>query len=250
MRAPRLLILGIALVLTLGVSPVTHHRGRPCAPTLAQCPVHGCEDPASPQGLRNRLKRRVPPAGPPTPINFSDLVDLQTQASRLVGEGVEVDAPERARLRQLETRTGHVYSEGDRVVLRGYVAAVRPNRSGESVNCRLTGLKDNDIHIVLVAVPGDTEYQGVVVELIPQARPAGWTVARLTRVQRSRWPVRVEGALFYDNPHRVRLNDAPATRSQPRRMSLWEIHPVTAFGVCPTKACPEDGWTPLERAAP
>jgi hypothetical protein len=44
--------------------------------------------------------------------------------------------------------------------------------------------------------------------------------------------VLVEGALFYDNEHEVRVADERRLRNQPRRMSLWEIHPVTDFFVC------------------
>jgi hypothetical protein len=43
----------------------------------------------------------------------------------------------------------------------------------------------------------------------------------------------IEGGLFYDNLH-VANGDAsnPVTGGQPKRFSLWEIHPVTSVKVC------------------
>lgn len=39
--------------------------------------------------------------------------------------------------------------------------------------------------------------------------------------------------LMYDNEHFVNDNPASPKGTQPKRFSLWEIHPVTAFYVCP-----------------
>lgn len=43
----------------------------------------------------------------------------------------------------------------------------------------------------------------------------------------------VVGSLTYDNEHFVNDNPASPKSSQPKRFSLWEIHPITAFYVCP-----------------
>ena len=58
------------------------------------------------------------------------------------------------------------------------------------------------------------------------------------------------GQLLYDNMHRV--NDDPENdqSGQPKRFSLWEIHRITAVGVCKRDDCDakvDDDWTPLEK---
>ena len=65
--------------------------------------------------------------------------------------------------------------------------------------------------------------------------------------------MRVRGQLFYDNEHVV--NDEPdhPVGGQPKRFSLWEVHPITEFMICkiPKKACdPSDAaiWQHLEDA--
>jgi len=62
--------------------------------------------------------------------------------------------------------------------------------------------------------------------------------------------VLIEGQLFYDNEQLVNSDAAAPSPSQPRRMSLWEIHPITKFLVCDKRECdpsrPSD-WTPLEQ---
>lgn len=41
------------------------------------------------------------------------------------------------------------------------------------------------------------------------------------------------GSLTYDNEHFVNDNPASPKSGQPKRFALWEIHPITAFYVCP-----------------
>lgn len=75
--------------------------------------------------------------------------------------------------------------------------------------------------------------------MIPQiAKPAGWDSVTLNRLAGKQVPP--VGGLSYDNEHLV--NDGPAhpKSGQPKRFSLWEIHPITAFYVCPAG----DGYDP------
>jgi hypothetical protein len=37
--------------------------------------------------------------------------------------------------------------------------------------------------------------------------------------------------------------------SNPKRVSLWEIHPIYSFEVCPSGDCATGGWQPLETFA-
>ena len=89
--------------------------------------------------------------------------------------------------------------------------------------------------------------------MVPQDRPARWTIDRLQEVAQQGRQVRVRGQLFYDNEHVV--NDEPdhPIGGQPKRFSLWEVHPITEFMVCkmPKKSCdPGDSsiWQTLEEA--
>ena len=124
--------------------------------------------------------------------------------------------------------------EGDLVELRGFIVqdSPRPKPSGpESVNCRLTRAANNDIHIPIVEEAQDEEFAAIVVEMIPQARPGSWNPTKLKGAARGERPVIIRGRLFYDNKHEVN-DDSEHDNGQPKRFSLWEIHPISEFWVC------------------
>jgi hypothetical protein len=205
-----------------------------CASSLAQCPTLGCATAGSTHALLNRQKRRAALAGATRVLSFADFKGLQQQAENLVGQAQQLDAQERGQLQDLHTSAGLV-AEGRRVRLAGFIAAgpgaPRANSGGESVNCQLSGANNNDFHISIVPRVGDTEWQGIVVEMVPQGRAASWTLANLRKARTQKRRVLVTGPLFYDNAHTV--NDDPQSSSnQPKRFSLWEIHRVTSFKVC------------------
>lgn len=98
---------------------------------------------------------------------------------------------------------------------------------GEKVNCNMKGNAPNDIHIVLMSDPNDKdECNSTTAEMSPHYRPAGWTPDRLNGLQK---PVRIRGQLFYDNSH---TPCTPNSRPNPKRISLWEIHPVYSIDAC------------------
>jgi hypothetical protein len=68
-------------------------------------------------------------------------------------------------------------------------------------------------------------------EMVPQERLDGWTSKKLKQISRDARPVIIRGRLLYDNKHRVN-GDAEKDNGEPKRFSLWEIHPVTEFYVC------------------
>jgi hypothetical protein len=216
---------------------------RPCEDDLASCPAWGCESRDSPHGLVNQVKRSLPSGNRPTRLVFRDFARLQHQTNRMFGQAkdLELTASQRQQMRELLTNSGPRVSEGDLVEIVGYVIGLphRPKASGpESVNCRIAGVENNDFHIPLADDPDDTEYEGIVVEMIPQNRNEGWTTRKLRLVAKEQRPIAVRGQLFYDNRHLV--NDDPEDdeelRSEPKRFSLWEVHPVTEFWVCMTKS--------------
>src|SRR5262249_52348226 len=102
------------------------------------------------------------------------------------------------------------------------------------------------------AKPTDTEFAGVVVEMVPWDRDPGWTLKKLLDVQQKKMRVLVQGGLFYDNLHFVNADAKHPLGGQPKRFALWEIHPVTGFFVCTRSsgncapANPDDNWTPLQ----
>jgi len=220
-----------------------------CQPDLNSCPVSGCSAPDTPHGLANQLKRRVPTSGTAVLLSFDDFQALQQQADNLVGENRELTADDRAKLAGLAVGNGQV-SEGDVVSIVGYLVGVPHPNTGESVNCNLKGEQNNDFHIPISNDPDNTDFQGIVVEMIPQNRPDTWTLANLTQVENSRQLVMVTGALFYDNFHFVNGDSSSPKRGQPHRFSLWEAHPLTQFVVCtkPDNSCDPSqaaDWTPL-----
>lgn len=220
-----------------------------CSTDLASCPNNGCSPADSPHGLLNQLKRTVPTGTSAVVLTFDDFAALQQQADNLVGEDKELTADNRAQLRNLTVANGQV-SEGDVVSLVGYLVGTPHPNTGESVNCNLHGGPNNDYHIPVTNDPANSDFQGVVVEMIPQSRPDNWSVGNLTQIESNQQLVMVTGALFYDNLHLVNDDPNNPKGGQPHRFALWEIHPVTQFVVCskPDNTCDpaqSGDWVPL-----
>jgi uncharacterized protein YgiM (DUF1202 family) len=223
--------------------------GGKCATDLASCPNNGCSPADSPHGLLNQLKRTVPTGTSAAMLTFDDFAALQQQADSLVGEDKELTAEDRAQLRNLTVANGQV-SEGDVVSLVGYLVGTPHPNTGESVNCNLHGEPNNDYHIPISNDPANTDFQGIVVEMIPQSRLDNWNLANLTQTESNQQLVMVTGALFYDNLHNVNADPNNPKGGQPHRFALWEIHPITQFVVCskPDNTCDpaqSGDWGPL-----
>jgi len=138
--------------------------------------------------LLNQRKRTFPRSATPVVLSLDDLETLQQAADRLFGlshargEKVkELTAEERDQLRNLRVGSGDI-SEGDFVQVSGFMVGLPQRRKAEgaeSVNCSLADdgtHKNSDFHIPLARNAADTEYKGVVVEMIPQRRPAVWRI--------------------------------------------------------------------------
>lgn len=149
--------------------------------------------------------------------------------------------------------------EGKLVILKAYVLKAR-QEGGESVNCKGNTPDDplfHDIHISFVNADnkpqtGDTkptldkkECTGIVAEMSPHHRPDFWTADNVNKVAAAQALVRVTGQQFFDSSHVPCSNGAPVG-SNPKRISLWEIHPIYKFEIC-TGDCDGAGqWQPLE----
>jgi len=220
-----------------------------CQPDLSSCPPTGCAAPGSPHGIANQLKQTVPAAASGAMVTFDDFSSLQQQADSLVGEDKELTAADRAKLHSLTVSNGAV-SEGDVVSILAFLVGVPHPNTGESVNCNLKGESNNDYHIPISNDAKNSDFQGIVVEMIPQNRPAAWSLANLTQTESSQRLVMITGALFYDNLHKVNGDASNPVGGQPARFSLWEIHPITQFLVCQKTdnscdAAQAGDWAPL-----
>ena len=230
-------------------SPALARRKPPCAPDLATCPADGCSLPGSTHAIVNRLKRNLIDVAHALPVSVTDLVQLQRSAGALVGENHEIPSALRAQLGSLHV-DGRRLGEGHAVRLAGYIVG-RPHSpgSGESVNCRLHGPDNNDLHFNIAATSDATAFSSVVAEMIPQHRRPGWTVAHLMDLAAARRQVLVVGQLLYDNGHEVNTDESAPLRNEPPRASLWEVHPVMELYLCARDKCSaatKDGWVAVQ----
>src|SRR5216684_1388955 len=119
----------------------------------------------------------------------------------------------------------------------------------ESVNCGThvaNADTNHDIHISIVESPSQEECAGVVVEMVPHHRPPSWNADNVQAVADDQLPVRVTGQLMFDSSHTPCINGVGGA-GDPKRASLWEIHPVYKFELCPQGNCSsETAWIPLE----
>jgi len=218
----------------------------------SQCGLSGAG--AGPEGVQDAVKNNFCATGAtPKAVTVADLTDLQARVEKnpsinfgSANKGARKKGPttNRATLRKL--------GEGRLVTLRAYVLIAR-QEGPESVNCK-TNLPDHpafhDIHISLVASPDVTEEcASVVAEMSPHHRPDSWTHANVEKVARAQLPIRVTGQLYFDSSHFPCAAGQPAGAGNPKRVSLWEVHPIYKFEVC-TAGCDGEGtWLPLDEWA-
>lgn len=237
----------------------------PCKKDLAHCSPSGCAKPGSPHALFNELKRRTTDVEgravtreTAKTISFDQLRQLQAAADAACPDPKDLTKPQRDRLVTLAV-TGGTFGEGTGVRIAGFIAPDNGSPSSgahtggiESVNCRLTKDGDRDVHIPFVPRPDQPECEGVVVEPIPQMRAEhpSWGHVPMRRLAKQKKLVMFVGPLFFDNEHKVNPDCGHLLRGQPRRMSLWEIHPVTEVYVCESgTSCSADdhaGWMKVD----
>lgn len=92
------------------------------------------------------------------------------------------------------------------------------------------------------------ECGGAVAEMSPHRRPDSWTHANVEKAARAGLPVRVTGQLYFDSSH-VPCSGGQGVRSNPRRVSLWEIHPIYKFEVCTAGYDGAGTWLTLDKWA-
>jgi hypothetical protein len=236
----------------------------PCKKDLAHCTPIGCAKAGSPHAIFNQLKRRTTDrAGnaitreTARTITLEDLHELQVAADAALPDSKDLSGAQREQLALLRV-AGGTFGEGTGVRLVGFIAPDSGTASSgahpggiESVNCRLTKPEERDVHVPVVARPDQPECSGVVVEPIPQTRAEhpSWTSTGLRRIAHQKKLVMFVGALFWHNEHKVNPDCGHLKSGQPKRMSLWEIHPVAELYVCDAAACSADdkaGWRKVD----
>ena len=232
-------------------SRVKHGDHEPCKTSLGDCPKIGCATGESQDEKEHALFNTVkhgPGSGSVKVLKLADFAKLQKKAGALVGEGAELSTADRDSIHDLDIG-GTTTGEGHLVRVTGFIVADPHPNTGESVNCNLPAPEDNDFHISLASASTKSAFESIVVEPIPQTRKAEWTIKKIKAVEKAKQRVMVTGQLFYDNAHRVRKSDAPGLSHEPKRFSLWEVHPISEFLVCTNPPCSptvKSQWTKLE----
>jgi hypothetical protein len=242
----RLVVVVILFAISGVAQPKKKTGSKPCATTLSACGEIGCAKSDSADALANKFKRNIPSQHAARVLTMDDFEKLQELADTLVGQHVSLREAKRSKLKDLSVSNGTV-AEGDFVEVQGFLVGVPHPNKKESVNCRLIGSKNNDFHLTLARTANDSDFEGIVVEMIPQGRDIKWTIPRLNRIEQQKSMVRVRGSLFYDNKHSINDDEDNPMGGQPPRFSLWEVHPITEFDVCTTPPCSDsaDGWVKL-----
>jgi hypothetical protein len=231
------------------------------APVIdSDCAVSGQPGQANPEIAQNSAKNNFCATGTAQPITIAQMRDFQTQAeaNKAINFGGRVHpltsqqgpATNRAQLVKI--------GEGTLRSLEGYVLIAR-QEGKEMVNCETTPPNVPASHDIHISIVGDVsqvhgnECESVVAEMSPHHRPDSWNVANLQKVAAGHNRVRLTGQLFFDSSHSPCILDGKtspegkAEAGDPHRSSLWEIHPIYKFEVCPTGNCAQGGWKPLDQ---
>ncbi len=198
---------------------------------------------------QNIAKNNFCASGAPTDMTVDDFVALQKQVddNPSIPFG-DTSQSGRAKGPAQDRAPLEALGEGTLVRMQGHVLFGKQEGS-ESVNCG-TAVQNHppfhDIHIELVSASDVTEEcSGVVAEMVPHHRPDSWIADNVQEVAKAKLPVRVTGQLFFDSSH-VPCKDGVPVGDNPKRASLWEIHPIYAFEVCSAGDCSSGtGWVPL-----
>jgi hypothetical protein len=229
--------LAFAAILLLALGLAAAETKEQCA-ARRTCPADGCGTRPD-KGLNRQKNRTGPPASPRT-LSFAEFRDLNQQAV-LKKSREKWDAAETERVEAVENGRG--------VTLVGFLYDATLS-DPETCNCFRKADKDHDFHIWLAEdEAGARRKQFVVVEMTPRVRRSHprWTLKRLARYTPKKdqpWTrVRVQGYALFDNEH----FDFPKRKI---RATAWEVHPVTAFSICPAgKTCSatgDDNWVDLD----
>jgi len=227
------------------------------APTAAlgidtTCALPGSGGAETPQ---NQAKNNFCATGTPKPVKIADLQQLFAKvqtAKPAINFGDEAEKNVRQAGPTQDRKPLQALGEGTQVVFQGFVLIAR-QEGAESVNCGKGETNEplfHDIHISLVESPTAQvadECSSIVAEMSPHHRPDSWKQENVEAVATAHLPIRVTGQLFFDSSH-VPCSNGEKVRSNPKRSSLWEIHPIYKFEVCSGKDCTASAsWLTLDK---
>ncbi|HET6972887.1 MAG TPA: hypothetical protein VFH96_02620 [Pyrinomonadaceae bacterium] len=203
----------------------------------AKCTADGNGGNDTAKVLENHAKNNFCVEGTPVVITYDDFKGLQKVADdNDLKKGLKTSRDSLINI--FPSSGGAKIGEGTLVQFVTFLLKAHPSNvgkgKGENVNCKLTEQDDNDIHIELTmdrSVDEPDPCDGVTAEMSPHFRPAEWD--RLTELDKFDRPVRVTGPMFFDDSH-APCHDG--VRPNPKRISVWEIHPVYQFEICKAKA--------------
>ena len=202
-----------------------------------KCTVDGNGGDDTAKVLENHAKNNFCIDGQPVPITYDDFKNLQALAdANGLKKGLKTSRDSLIDI--FDSSGGTKIGEGTLVqfvtfLLKAHHSNVGKGK-GENVNCKMTTQDDNDIHIELTmdrSIDEPDPCDSVTAEMSPHFRPAEWN--RLVDLDKFDRPVRITGPLFFDNSHSP-CHDG--VRPNPKRISVWEIHPVYQFEICKAKA--------------
>ncbi len=209
----------------------------------------------SPQAMQNNAKNNFCASGAPVDVDFDTLHQLQGEAAKRVTFGSDASLPhDRSPLRSIPTTQGNI-GEGTIARLAAFVHDAHYSNlgKGESVNCKKGDSESNDIHIVLQEDAAEQDdCKSATAEMSPHFRPDLWNPDILNEKDQNvfgdkKHLFRFTGQLFFDASHSPCVNGAGR---QPKRSSIWEIHPVYNVEICtdPNNHCnvgDNVGWESL-----
>lgn len=204
-------------------------RSRPCKEAVLA---------NTPEEIANEIRRRANVLPEGKELSFHQIEILQDETDRRhILQGIAM--PVRAVLKDFKLQDENApitIGEGDVVTVKGFlVGTPHISRPAAFDPCEQFGYENNDYLLNVGEFAGDTEYDTIVAVMTPHTRNPAWDLERLRRIARTATMVRITGQLFYDSKHRVNRDPVHELEGQPRRLSLWEIHPVSAIEVCRMK---------------
>jgi hypothetical protein len=181
-------------------------------------------------------------ASHPVTVTFKDLRDMQAKSPDK--KPLEnPNNPSRDSLKNFYSLNGQKIGEGTVVHLAAFIKEAHisdctTTSSGEEVNCKMLGIEHNDFHIPLLDPTAKNpaaqdECTSVTAEMSPHFRPAAWN--NIDTKTPTKYPVRVTGPLFFDDSHEpctISATGKITKTANPKRSSLWEIHPVYSLEIC------------------
>ena len=234
----------------------------------------GCTPAAGYDAYLNFLKNQLPPQNLASlrTLDSAAILKLEQDIPNSLTSGNHApNATKMANLKEgdIHTVIGYLYYAEE---TGGHTNPKTGVTTGESCNCQLFHPGETDFHIGIGfdkgvaakiqkqswplktgALKTTAEHGSMIVEMTPEFRSEfepKWSMALLTKAKGKQ--IKVVGQLIADNEHFNTKDDCGRDKAKAScwRMSIWEIHPVTAFFVCKTDAgCSEadSNWVALEK---